>query len=125
VSVRFQADNDLNATIVTAVKRYEPAVDFCSAREARLDGLPDPELLDLTAAEGRVLVSHDQNTMLAHFRDRLRKGKSSPGLLLVSQSAAIREVVEALLYVWALFDPEDLLDQVYYLPSLSQHLFTH
>lgn len=99
-------------------------MDFVSAQEAGLDGVPDPVLLDRAAAEGRVMVSHDRRTMIDHFRDHLAAGKSSPGLLIVSQGSAIGDVVEALLYVWALSDPAELRDQAYYLPSISRHFFT-
>jgi hypothetical protein len=124
LSVRFQADNDLKFGIVKAVRRREPTIDFVSALEAGLDGVGDPELLDRAAAEGRVLVSHDRRTMIDHFRDHLAAGKSSPGLLIVSQGSSIGDVVEAVLYVWALSDPAELLDQAYYLPSISRHFFT-
>jgi hypothetical protein len=124
LSIRFQADNDLKFGIVKAVRRREPTVDFLSAQEAGLDGVPDPLLLDRAAAEGRVLVSHDRRTMIDHFRDHLAAGKSSPGLLIVSQGSSIGDVVEAVLYVWALSDPAELLDRAYYLPSISRHFFT-
>jgi hypothetical protein len=124
LSIRFQADNDLKFGIVKAVRRREPTIDFVSAQEAGLDGVGDPELLDRAAAEGRVLVSHDRRTMIGHFRAHLAAGKSAPGLLIVSQGALIGDVVEALVYVWALSNPADLRDQAYYLPTLSRHFFT-
>jgi hypothetical protein len=93
LSIRFQADNDLKFGIVKAVRRREPTVDFLSAQESGLDSVPDPVLLDRVAAAGRVLVSHDRRTMIDHFRDHLAVGKSSPGLLIVSQGSAIGEVV--------------------------------
>ena len=98
-------------------------MDFISAREAGLDGVEDSELLERVALEGRVLVSHDRRTMLDHFRARLATGKSSPGLLIVPQDASIGEVVEALVYIWALSDPRELRDQAYYLPSVSRHVY--
>lgn len=122
--IRFQADNDLKFGIVKAVRRREPTVDFLSAQEAGLDGVPDPLLLDRAGAEGRVLVSHDRRAMIDHFRDHLAAGKSSPGLLIVSQGSAIGYVVEALLYVCGPSDPGELRDQAYYLPSISRHFFT-
>ena len=104
MSVRFQADNDLKFGIVKAVRQREPSIDFVSAQEANLDGVSDPELLDRTALEGRVLISHDRRTMIVLFRAHLASGKSSPGLLIVSQGAAIGEVDKALVYIWALAD---------------------
>ncbi len=113
MSIRFQADNDLKFGIVKAIRRREPTVDFASAQEASLDGVPDSVLLDRAAAEGRVLVSHDRRTMIDHFRAHLAAGKSSPGLLIVSQGSAIGDVVEAVLYVWELSDPAELRDQTF------------
>jgi hypothetical protein len=123
LSVRFQADNDLKFAIVKAVRRREPAIDFASAREAGLEGVGDPELLERAARDNRVLVSHDRRTMLNHFRNHLAAGKPSPGLLVVSQGTPIGLVVEAIVLVWAVTDPTELRDQAYHLPSLIHHSF--
>lgn len=124
MSIRFQADNDLKFGIVKAVRRREPAIDFASAQEADLESVGDPELLDWAAREDRVLVSHDRRTMLEHFRAHLAAGKSSPGVLIVSQGAPIGLVAEVIVYVWSLTDPLELRGQAHYLPSFSRHLFT-
>lgn len=118
------ADNDLKLAIVKGVRRREPSIDFMSSQEAGLDEISDTAVLDRAHAGNRVLVSHDRRTMIGHFRDRLLSGNSSPGLLIVSQGAATGDVVEAIVYVWTLFDPNDLRNQAHYLPSMSRHLFT-
>jgi len=123
LSIRFQADNDLKFAIVKAVRRQEPAIDFASAREAGLDGVGDPELLERAAKDNRVLVSHDRRTMLRHFRNYLAAVQASPGLLVVSQGTPIRLVVEAIILLWAVSDPMELRDQAHHLPSLIRHVF--
>jgi hypothetical protein len=123
LSIRFQADADLNFDIVMGVRRQEPAIDFQSASDANLRGVSDPELLERAALANRVLVSHDRRTMLNHFRDRLAAGRFSPGLLIVSQGVAIGSVVEAIIVLWSLSEPADLHDQAYHLPSLTRHVF--
>ena len=45
MSVRFQADADLNHIIVQATLRREPSMDFQTAQGAGLAGVPDPEVL--------------------------------------------------------------------------------
>ena len=55
MKVRYQADNDLRKAIVRGVVRREPQLNFRSAQAARLDGVPDPEVLALSADEGRIL----------------------------------------------------------------------
>ncbi len=65
--VRFLADADLNEGIVAGCLRREPAMDFLSANEANLEGVPDPEVLALATEQDRILVSHDFQTMPRHF----------------------------------------------------------
>ena len=101
MSVRFLADADLDHAIVQGVRRREPSIDFKSANEAGLAGLSDGDVLELAAAEGRVLVSHDTSTMPFHFAARSRLGLQTPGVLLTFQSAAIGEIIEALLIIWS------------------------
>jgi Ser/Thr protein kinase RdoA (MazF antagonist) len=67
MSLRFQADADLNQLILHAVIRREPALDFQTAAAAGLAGLRDPAVLTRAARDGRVLVTHDQKTMPRHF----------------------------------------------------------
>jgi hypothetical protein len=121
LSIRFQADADLNFDIVKAVRQQEPAVDFASA--AGLWGVSDPEILERAAVANRVLVSHDRRTMLNHFRNRLTAGKACPGLLIVSQAAAIGPVVESIIILWSVADPAELRDQAFHLPPLVRHVF--
>ena len=57
MSIRSQADNDLNGLIVTATLRREPAIDFRTARAAGLDRVDDRAVLGLAAESGRILVT--------------------------------------------------------------------
>jgi len=68
MKIKFLADVNLSAAIVEAVLRLEPSIDFRSHRIAGLDRKADPEVLRIAAGSGRLLVTHDQNTMPAHFR---------------------------------------------------------
>ena len=57
MSFRFQADADLNPEIGRGLRRREPSVDFRAAVGVIADGTPDPEVLQIAAGDGRVLVS--------------------------------------------------------------------
>ena len=102
MSIRFQADNDLKRIIVVATLRRQSRIDFQTAQAARLDGLDDEAVLRLAATQSRILVSHDKRTMPKTLSSFVASGGTSPGVLLViPQSAPIREVVEALILIWA------------------------
>ncbi len=67
MTVRFQADVNLNQIILLAAKRREPSLDFKTAVAAGLAGLNDPEVLAVAARDERVLVTHDRKTMRPSF----------------------------------------------------------
>jgi hypothetical protein len=117
LSIRFQADNDLKRIIVDATLRREPRIDFQTAQAARLDDLDDEAVLRLAASQSRVLVSHDKRTMPKALTSIVASGGTSPGVLLViPQSAAIREVVETLILIWADDRPNDWENLVVKIP---------
>lgn len=112
---RFQADENLNIRILAGLLRRQPALDFQTAKAARILTLSDFDVLTSAARDGRILVSHDQHTMPAHFR-RFVAEKTSSGLLIVSQQAALGETIEQLLTVWAASDAEEWINRMEFLP---------
>ena len=115
MTVRFQADADLNAEIVVGVLRREPSIDFQTADEANLRQGPDPEVLALAAQEGRILVTHDRRTMPRHFADFMLH-HSSPGVLIIAQTVSIRVAIEELLTVWAASESAEWRNLIVELP---------
>jgi predicted nuclease of predicted toxin-antitoxin system len=107
LSFRFQADADLNPEIGRGLLRREPTTDFRGAAGVIPDGTPDPEVLQIAAEVGRVLVSRDVTTMPDHF-DRFVALHESPGVLLIPSRRSISEVIEGLLLVWLTWSEEDL-----------------
>jgi hypothetical protein len=114
--VRFQADNDLRSAIRIGVIRREPAIDFQSAKEARLDSIPDQEVLRLAMKQGRILVSHDENSMSVHFRKFIAAGNQSPGLLLVPQGRQIGSVIETIVLIWIASQADEWSNRMAWIP---------
>jgi len=83
--IRFLADASLHNGIVRGCQRRQPAMDFLSANDAKLEGVPDPDVLALAATQNRILVSHDFQTMPGHFANFLQDRGPSPGVILVPQ----------------------------------------
>ena len=112
---RFQADADLNHRIVRGLLRRQPGVDFQSAAQGGLIGIPDSEVLLKASRSGRILVSHDRRTMPAHFT-RFLLDSSSPGLILVPQDLDVGGAIEDLLAIWRSSEAEEWRDRIGYLP---------
>lgn len=114
--IRFMADADLNVSIAGGCRRRESSIDFLSANDANLEGVSDPDVLALAAAEDRILVSHDFQTMPRHFGDFLQACGSSPGLILVPQHMPIGDAIEELLLIWGASGAEEWRDRWQALP---------
>ena len=97
--VRFQADANLNQIILLAVRRREPAVDCQTATGAGLAGLMDPGVLARAAQDGRVLVTHDRNTMPPHFAAFITTATSA-GVLISPQHVSMAAAVDAPQLLW-------------------------
>jgi hypothetical protein len=116
VSIRFLAEEDLDADIIKGLRSREPAIDILDVKSTGLRGAKDPDLLELAAQQDRILITHDRRTMTRHVLERLSVGKRSPGLFIVPQQSPIGEIVDWLLLVWTASQAEEWRDQIVYLP---------
>ena len=112
---RLQADADLDQDIVTGVVRREPKINFQTATEAGLQGLPDPEVLAFAARENRILVTHDRRTMPTHFGNFIIQN-NCPGVFIISQDLNILATIEELRLIWAASDHEEWTNRLVELP---------
>ena len=83
--------------IVNGVVRRHPAVDIVRVQDVGLAGADDPTVLAWAADQGRVLLTHDVNTVTAFAYERIALGLAVPGVfevaLKVPVSVAIEEIV--------------------------------
>ncbi|MEP7336728.1 MAG: DUF5615 family PIN-like protein [Acidobacteriota bacterium] len=115
MKIRFQADADLRFPIVKGVKRREPLIEFQTANEAELEGVDDLIVLKIAADEGRLLVSHDVNTMPENFA-RFIETQASPGVVLIAQELPYHDAIERLIRLWATTEAETWHNVLFFLP---------
>jgi hypothetical protein len=60
--IRYYFDENMSGAVAAAMRRS--GIDVVTAQEVGRDGLPDDEQLRYAAAEGRVLVTHDQDFLV-------------------------------------------------------------
>jgi hypothetical protein len=115
--IRFLADASLHNAIVAGCLRREPAIDFLSAHEARLEGVPDPAVLAFATHQNRILVTSDLRTMPGHFGKYLEENGQCAGVFLVKQRVPLGDVIEALVMVWSASDAGEWKNRVVEIPQ--------
>lgn len=59
MKIRFQADANLDPDIGLGLQRRDPSLDYRQALDVIADATLDPDVLQLAAESGRVLVTND------------------------------------------------------------------
>jgi hypothetical protein len=71
----------------------------------------------MAAGAGRILVSHEFQTMPSHFREFTRR-RRSPGVLLIRQDLPVGQAVDGLLLIWEASEADEWVNRVCVVPSL-------
>jgi hypothetical protein len=110
------SDENFNNDLVRGLLRRNPDLDIVRVQDVGLRGAEDPLILEWAAQEGRVLLTHDVATM-AHFAyERVRAGKSMPGVIEVPDDLPIGAAIEDILLLAEFSDRGEWESQVIYLP---------
>jgi len=81
-----------------------------------LSGLSDPELLAEAAADNRILLTHDLNTLPKFAYERVKAGQFLPGVVAVSSSLSVGQAIDELALLIACSHDGEWNNQVIYLP---------
>lgn len=115
--LRLASDADVNGEIVRGLRRRRPDIDLIRSRDVLPEGTPDPDVLAWAAAENRVLVTNDRNTMVGFAYERVVAGEPVPGLIVTTNEQAVGQAIDDILLI-AEYMPEDEIGNqvVVYLP---------
>jgi hypothetical protein len=114
--IALLTDEDFNGRVIRGLFRLLPDVDLLTASAVGLAGQADSAVISWAAANGRVLVTHDVNTMLDAALDRVHSGQIMPGVIAVSQHMGIGAAITDLALIAACAEPRELAGQIWYLP---------
>jgi predicted nuclease of predicted toxin-antitoxin system len=91
--LRLLIDQDFDHDILRGLRLRLAALDAVTAHESGLDRKTDPEVLDWAATQGRIVVTHDRNTMTRFAHDRIREGQPMPGIFVVSREMPVGKAI--------------------------------
>ena len=73
-------------------------------------------ILDWAASEGRIILTHDAQTMPAQAYHRILRSLPMPGLFIVQQEGAISRIIEEIILLAECSLEDEWEGQVNYLP---------
>jgi len=113
---QFATDENFNENIVNGVLRSLPDISLVSIMEFGLSAAPDPVILEWSARERYVLITHDYDTMPGFAYERVSAGFPMPGLVLVPSTLSITTAVRDLVLMFGCILDEEWESQVRYIP---------
>jgi predicted nuclease of predicted toxin-antitoxin system len=114
--LRLVSDENFNGDIVRGLLLRHPALDLYRVQDVGLEEADDPTILAWAAPNNRIVVTHDQATMPDFAYDRVGAGQPMPGVFVVPDRLAVRQVIEELLLVEACSEQAEWAGLVVYLP---------
>jgi Domain of unknown function (DUF5615) len=97
--LRLASDADVHGAIIRGLRRRLPALDLVRALDAVPEGTPDPGVLAWAAAEDRVLITNDRNTLVALARKRVAVGERMPGLIATTNAQSIGSAIDDIVLI--------------------------
>jgi predicted nuclease of predicted toxin-antitoxin system len=114
--IKLLTDENFDGDIVRGLLRRMPNLDVVRVQDVGLAETPDPNILAWAAAEQRILLTHDRDTVPGFAYDRVRGGEPMPGVFLVSDQMPKGQAIDQLLLAIECLSPEDCKDQVHHFP---------
>src|SRR5262245_28907595 len=114
--LRILIDEDVHGDIVAGLRRRQPGIDMVRVQDIGLAHTPDPRILEWAAQQGRVVVSVDKRTLAVDAWDRVTKGLPMPGVAILRIIMTIGQAIDELECVALAGSPDDIRDQVVFLP---------
>ena len=110
------ADENFSHHILRGIRLRIKNIDLVVAQSTELSGARDPALLAWAAEEGRIVLTHDRQTMAKHAYDRARSHQGMLGVIVVSDRMPVGEAIDLLSIYIECGTSEDFENSVTYIP---------
>ncbi len=114
--LRFLTDEEFDGRITRGLLAREPALDLVRVQDSGLMGINDATVLAWAAANGRVVLSHDRNTMTDAAILRINAGDPMAGLVIVDRRMSIGLAIDEILILNGCTEMLEWTSRIEYLP---------
>lgn len=110
--LRLASDADVHGEIIRGLRRRLPAIDLIRVQDYLPEGTVDPDVLTWSAAENRVLITNDRNTMIGYAYERAASGQPAPGVIATTNQESIGSTIDDILFVAEYMPEDEIRDQI-------------
>ena len=114
--LRLAAYENLTNGIIRGLMRNNEQANIVRIQDVGLLGADDPRVLAWTAAEDRILVTHDSRTIPHYANQRTEVGLSMPGVFIVPRFLSVGQAIDELLLLCECSSTAEWEGLVLYLP---------
>jgi hypothetical protein len=114
--LKLVSDENFNADILRGLYRRRPDLDVLRVQDIGLTAAQDAEILAWAAHEGRILLTHDADTMPYFAYARTKAGQTMAGVFLVSDQMPIGRAIDEILLAVECLTPEECGSFVRFFP---------
>lgn len=114
--IRLLADENVNGRILRGIRREQPTADIVRVQDTVMYQAPDPQVLEWAAAEGRILLTQDVETMIKYANERLVAGLPMPGVIIAQDTLAVGQVIDDLLTILNASEMSEWENTIVFLP---------
>lgn len=114
--MKFLADENLDHRIFKGLRTALPELDIVRVQDTEIYQASDPAVLEWAAAENRIVITHDVQTMTKFAYERIKNGLRTPGVIEVKKVTSIGQTIEELSTMIGAGSPDDFENQVRYIP---------
>jgi predicted nuclease of predicted toxin-antitoxin system len=113
---KLVSDENFNGDILRGLYRRRPDLDVVRVQDAGLSAASDADVLAWAATEGRILLTHDRETLPSFAYDRVHAGQPMPGVFLVNDLKPVGRAIDEILLAVECLLPEECKDFVRFFP---------
>ena len=77
--LKLVSDENFDGDILRGLFRRSPELDVLRVQDVGLSGKSDPAILAWAAAQDRIVLTHDRDTLPGFAYERVRAGEMMPG----------------------------------------------
>jgi hypothetical protein len=114
--LRFLTDEDFDGRLTSALLARVPGLDLVRTQDTGLMHTPGPDILSWAAGEGRIMLTHDRNTMTGFASTRVNAGQPMPGLFVVDRQAPFGQILDDLEAMAGASELDEWRDQIIFVP---------